>query len=72
MPASIGIQAHLCRPELLIEIEAMAMFKTATKAAAQEVSAAHPAPATGTKQLVPAEWGRVPGAANRPLGGQLR
>jgi enamine deaminase RidA (YjgF/YER057c/UK114 family) len=28
VPASIGIQAHLCRPELLIEIEAMAMFKT--------------------------------------------
>jgi len=27
-PASVGIQAHLCRPELLIEIEAMAMFKT--------------------------------------------
>ena len=28
VPASIGIQAHLCRPELLVEIEAMAMFKT--------------------------------------------
>jgi enamine deaminase RidA (YjgF/YER057c/UK114 family) len=28
LPASTGIQAHLCRPELLIEIEAIAMFKT--------------------------------------------
>lgn len=28
VPASTGIQAHLCRPELLIEIEAIAMFKT--------------------------------------------
>ena len=27
LPASTGIQAHLCRPELLIEIEAIAMFK---------------------------------------------
>jgi len=27
-PASTGIQAHLCRPELLIEIEAIAMFRT--------------------------------------------
>ena len=27
VPASTGIQAILCRPELLIEIEAMAMFK---------------------------------------------
>jgi enamine deaminase RidA (YjgF/YER057c/UK114 family) len=26
LPASTGIQAHLCRPELLIEIEAIAMF----------------------------------------------
>ncbi len=26
-PASTGIQAHLCRPDLLIEIEAIAMFK---------------------------------------------
>jgi enamine deaminase RidA (YjgF/YER057c/UK114 family) len=25
-PASTGIQAHLCRPELLIEIEAIAVF----------------------------------------------
>jgi len=33
VPASIGIQAHLCRPELLIEIEAMAMFKTQKVAA---------------------------------------
>src|SRR5215831_14692826 len=28
VPASTGIQAILCRPELLIEIEAIAMFKT--------------------------------------------
>ena len=27
-PASTGIQAKLCRPELLIEIEAIAMFHT--------------------------------------------
>jgi enamine deaminase RidA (YjgF/YER057c/UK114 family) len=29
LPASTGIQAILCRPELLIEIEAIAMFKKA-------------------------------------------
>jgi enamine deaminase RidA (YjgF/YER057c/UK114 family) len=28
LPASAGIQAILCRPELLIEIEAIAMFRT--------------------------------------------
>ncbi len=28
LPASTGIQAHLCRPELLIEIEAIAMVRT--------------------------------------------
>ena len=28
LPASTGIQAHLCRPELLIDIEAIAMFLT--------------------------------------------
>ena len=28
LPASTGIQAHLCRPELLIEIEAIAIFRT--------------------------------------------
>lgn len=27
LPASTGIQAHLCRPELLIEMEAIAMFR---------------------------------------------
>jgi enamine deaminase RidA (YjgF/YER057c/UK114 family) len=27
VPASIGIQAHLCRPELLVEIEALAIFR---------------------------------------------
>jgi hypothetical protein len=29
LPASTGIQAKLCRPELLVEIEAIAMFQTA-------------------------------------------
>ena len=28
LPASTGIEAHLCRPELLVEIEAIAMFRT--------------------------------------------
>jgi 2-iminobutanoate/2-iminopropanoate deaminase len=28
LPASTGIQAKLCRPELLVEIEAIAMFRT--------------------------------------------
>jgi 2-iminobutanoate/2-iminopropanoate deaminase len=28
VPASTGIEAHLCRPELLIEMEAIAMFRT--------------------------------------------
>src|SRR5580704_15107041 len=28
LPASTGIQAKLCRPELLVEIEAIAMFHT--------------------------------------------
>ncbi len=28
LPASTGIQAKLCRPELLVEIEAIAMFQT--------------------------------------------
>jgi 2-iminobutanoate/2-iminopropanoate deaminase len=32
LPASTGIQAILCRPELLIEIEAIAMFPTDRKA----------------------------------------
>ena len=31
LPASTGIQAKLCRPELLVEIEAIAMFRTAKK-----------------------------------------
>lgn len=31
LPASTGIQAILCRPELLIEIEAIAMLKTNNK-----------------------------------------
>jgi|SRR5579862_6440793 len=31
VPASTGIQAILCRPELLIEIEAIAMFRTKPK-----------------------------------------
>ena len=36
VPASIGIQAHLCRPELLVEIEAMAMYKTEKVPASKE------------------------------------
>ncbi len=28
LPASTGIQAKLCRPELLVEIEAIAMFRS--------------------------------------------
>lgn len=32
VPASTGIQAILCRPELLVEIEAIAIIKTATRA----------------------------------------
>jgi len=36
LPASTGIQAHLCRPELLIEIEAIAMFCTEKNAAGRE------------------------------------
>jgi len=31
LPASTGIQAKLCRPELLVEIEAIAMFHTTPK-----------------------------------------
>ena len=36
LPASTGIQAHLCRPELLIEIEAIAMFRTEKAADTKE------------------------------------
>ena len=36
LPASTGIQAHLCRPELLIEIEAIAMFRTQPASPAAE------------------------------------
>ena len=32
LPASTGIQAILCRPKLLVEIEAIAMFRTDKKA----------------------------------------
>ena len=35
LPASTGIQAILCRPELLIEIEAIAMFKTPARPPAE-------------------------------------
>jgi 2-iminobutanoate/2-iminopropanoate deaminase len=35
LPASTGIQAKLCRPELLVEIEAIAMFRT-NKASGKE------------------------------------
>jgi 2-iminobutanoate/2-iminopropanoate deaminase len=31
LPASTGIQAKLCRPELLVEIEAIAMFRSQPK-----------------------------------------
>ncbi len=34
LPASTAIQAHLCRPELLIEIEAIAMFRMAGRSEA--------------------------------------
>jgi enamine deaminase RidA (YjgF/YER057c/UK114 family) len=27
LPASTGVEAKLCRPELLVEIEAIAMFR---------------------------------------------
>jgi 2-iminobutanoate/2-iminopropanoate deaminase len=30
LPASTGIQAHLCRPDLLVEIEAIALFRRQT------------------------------------------
>jgi 2-iminobutanoate/2-iminopropanoate deaminase len=33
LPASTGIEAKLCRPELLVEIEAIAMFRTDQDAA---------------------------------------
>ena len=36
LPASTGIQAILCRPELLIEIEAIAMFRKQKAAAGKE------------------------------------
>ena len=36
LPASTGIQAILCRPELLIEIEAIAMFRTDQASASKE------------------------------------
>jgi enamine deaminase RidA (YjgF/YER057c/UK114 family) len=32
LPASTGIQAILCRPELLVEIEAIAMFRAEPEA----------------------------------------
>jgi 2-iminobutanoate/2-iminopropanoate deaminase len=35
LPASTCIQAKLCRPELLVEIEAIAMFRTEKAAAAR-------------------------------------
>lgn len=36
LPASTGIQAILCRPELLIEIEAIAMFRKNAAASSEE------------------------------------
>ena len=35
LPASTGLQAILCRPELLIEIEAIAIFDSDRKASGQ-------------------------------------
>jgi enamine deaminase RidA (YjgF/YER057c/UK114 family) len=31
LPASTGIQAILCRPDLLVEIEAIALFRSSGK-----------------------------------------
>src|SRR5260370_13191367 len=36
LPASTGIQAHLCRPELLIAIQAIAMFRTEKPASSMD------------------------------------
>ena len=36
LPASTGIQAILCRPELLVEIEAIAMFRAEDAASVKE------------------------------------
>ncbi len=36
LPASTGIEAKLCRPELLVEIEAIAMFRTEKATATKE------------------------------------
>lgn len=36
LPASTGIQAILCRPELLVEVEAIAMFRTDKAAKSKE------------------------------------
>jgi 2-iminobutanoate/2-iminopropanoate deaminase len=36
LPASTGIQAKLCRPELLVEIEAIAMFRASGNAVGSE------------------------------------
>lgn len=36
LPASTGIQAILCRPELLVEIEAIAMFRNGKAAGGKE------------------------------------
>jgi enamine deaminase RidA (YjgF/YER057c/UK114 family) len=36
VPASIGIQAHLCRPELLVEIEAVALIRADTAVGGKE------------------------------------
>jgi enamine deaminase RidA (YjgF/YER057c/UK114 family) len=36
LPASTGIQGKLCRPELLVEIEAIAMFRTDEEAVSSE------------------------------------
>ena len=36
LPASTGIQAKLCRPELLVEIEAIAMFRAEKASSSKE------------------------------------
>ena len=42
LPASTGIQAKLCRPELLIEIEAIAMFSTKGESSTQNDAGTNP------------------------------
>jgi enamine deaminase RidA (YjgF/YER057c/UK114 family) len=41
LPASTGIEAKLCRPELLVEIEAIAMFRKPEAASSNNGSGSH-------------------------------